>query len=211
MNQGFATYLYTDTTHSPAHAYLLPIVDRALAEMAASTVFDLGCGNGSVVKHLSKSFNVVGVDYSVSGIAQAQDAFPGLRIEHRSAYEDLAAEFGQFDAVVSLEVVEHLFDPRMFTRRIFDLVRPGGGLIISTPFHGYWKNIALALIGSMDAHSTALWDGGHIKFWSVRTLRALLVEAGFVDILFKRAGRIPPLAKSMVAIARRPAQVAAAP
>jgi 2-polyprenyl-3-methyl-5-hydroxy-6-metoxy-1,4-benzoquinol methylase len=205
MNQGFASYVYTAPAHAHTHSYLLPIVDRALAEMAAKTVFDLGCGNGSVAKHLSKSFNVVGVDYSISGIAQAQAAFPGLRLEHRSAYEDLAAEFGQFDAVVSLEVVEHLFDPRTFTRRVFDLVRPGGGIIISTPFHGYWKNIALALTGKMDAHFAALWDGGHIKFWSMRTLRTLLVEAGFVNILFKRAGRIPPLAKSMVAIARRPA------
>jgi 2-polyprenyl-3-methyl-5-hydroxy-6-metoxy-1,4-benzoquinol methylase len=205
MNQGFATYVYTDTAHAHTHSYLLPIVDRALAEMAAKTVFDLGCGNGAVAKYLSKSFDVVGIDYSASGIAQAQAAFAGLRLEHRSAYEDLAAEFGQFDAVVSLEVVEHLFDPRAFTRRIFDLVRPGGGIIISTPFHGYWKNIALALTGKMDAHFTALWDGGHIKFWSARTLRTLLVEAGFVSIRFKCAGRIPPLAKSIVAIARRPA------
>jgi 2-polyprenyl-3-methyl-5-hydroxy-6-metoxy-1,4-benzoquinol methylase len=205
MNQGFSGYIYTDAAPAHTHSYLLPIVDRALAEMAAKSVFDLGCGNGSVVKRLSKSFEVIGVDYSASGIAEARAAFPGLRFEHRSAYEDLAAEFGQFDAVVSLEVVEHLFDPRTFARRIFDLLRPGGGAVISTPFHGYWKNIALASTGKMDAHFTALWDGGHIKFWSVRTLRMLLEEAGFVDIRFKRAGRIRALAKSMIAIARRPA------
>src|SRR6266404_1324960 len=108
MNQGFANYVYTDTAHAHTHAYLLPIIDRALAEMAAKTVFELGCGNGSVAKHLSKSFDIVGIDYSASGIAHARAAFPEVRLEHRSAYEDLAAEFGQFDAVVSLEVVEHL-------------------------------------------------------------------------------------------------------
>jgi 2-polyprenyl-6-hydroxyphenyl methylase/3-demethylubiquinone-9 3-methyltransferase len=37
--------------------------------------------------------------------------------------------------------------------------------VISTPFHGYWKNIALAVSGKFDDHFTALWNGGHIKFF----------------------------------------------
>jgi 2-polyprenyl-6-hydroxyphenyl methylase/3-demethylubiquinone-9 3-methyltransferase len=52
----------------------------------------------------------------------------------------------------------------------------------------------------MDAHFTALWDHGHVKFWSIATLG----EAGFVDIRFDRVGRVPALAKSMIAMARRP-------
>jgi 2-polyprenyl-6-hydroxyphenyl methylase/3-demethylubiquinone-9 3-methyltransferase len=55
----------------------------------------------------------------------------------------------------------------------------------------------------MDAHFTALWDNGHIKFWSQNTLKQLLLEAGFVDIRFNRVGRIGPLAKSMIAIAKK--------
>lgn len=55
----------------------------------------------------------------------------------------------------------------------------------------------------MDAHFTALWDGGHIKFWSIATLGALLEEAGFTDLRFERVGRIPALAKSMICAARR--------
>lgn len=56
----------------------------------------------------------------------------------------------------------------------------------------------------MDAHFTALWDHGHIKFWSMKTLTLLLEEAGFRDIRFERLGRIPALAKSMVAVVRKP-------
>jgi 2-polyprenyl-6-hydroxyphenyl methylase/3-demethylubiquinone-9 3-methyltransferase len=55
----------------------------------------------------------------------------------------------------------------------------------------------------MDMHFTALWEDGHIKFWSIETLSTLLREAGFRDIRFLRVGRIPPLAKSMIAIARK--------
>jgi 2-polyprenyl-6-hydroxyphenyl methylase/3-demethylubiquinone-9 3-methyltransferase len=55
----------------------------------------------------------------------------------------------------------------------------------------------------MDAHFTALWDHGHIKFWSVRTVTALCREAGFLDVSVVRVGRVPPLAKSMIVIARK--------
>jgi 2-polyprenyl-6-hydroxyphenyl methylase/3-demethylubiquinone-9 3-methyltransferase len=75
--------------------------------------------------------------------------------------------------------------------------------IVSTPFHGYWKNLMLAVTGKLDDHFTVLWDGGHIKFWSPRTLRAVLSEAGFQDIRFHRVGRVPLLAKSMMAVFRR--------
>jgi 2-polyprenyl-6-hydroxyphenyl methylase/3-demethylubiquinone-9 3-methyltransferase len=78
-----------------------------------------------------------------------------------------------------------------------------GVAVISTPYHGYWKNLAQALTGKMDGHFTALWDHGHIKFWSMRTLGELLREAGFVDVRFERVGRVPALAKSMVAVARK--------
>ena len=54
-----------------------------------------------------------------------------------------------------------------------------------------------------DAHWTALWDGGHIKFWSQATLKQLLNESGFSSVEFVNVGRIPCLAKSMVAIARK--------
>ena len=63
---------------------------------------------------------------------------------------------------------------------------------------------SLALTGKMDDHFTALWDHGHIKFWSKRTLSMLLEETGFVSVRFELTGRIRPLAKSMIAIARKP-------
>ena len=111
---------------------------------------------------------------------------------------------GRFPVVTSLEVAEHVYAPRHYAATLFDLLEPGGTAIVSTPYHGYWKNLAMALTGKLDAHFTALWDHGHIKFWSIRTLGELLREAGFVDIRFERVGRVPVLAKSMIAVARKP-------
>ncbi len=208
MSDGVPEYPYADANFTDAHAYLLSpvfdLIDRA-TRGTASRIFEIGAGNGVVANALaSKGHEVVGIEHSGSGVENARRAFPALRIEQGSAYDDLQTRFGQFPIVLSLEVVEHLYFPRMFAQRAFEILQPGGTLVVSTPYHGYFKNLALAVTGKLDDHFTALWDGGHIKFWSIRTLRALLEEAGFVDVEFTLVGRIKPLAKSMIAVARRP-------
>lgn len=198
-------YKYDSPELNDSHQYLLPAVRRLVEEIGPKSIFDLGCGNGSVANALANLADIRGVDVSPSAIAEGRRAYPNLDLAERSVYDDLASEYGQFPLVISLEVVEHLYDPRAYVRSLYNLIAPGGYAIVSTPYHGYLKNLALAVTGKLDAHFTALWDGGHIKFWSIRTLGCLLGEAGFQEIRFQRVGRLPPLAKSMIAVARRAA------
>jgi len=107
------------------------------------------------------------------------------------------------DAVISTEVIEHLYDPQAFLRNAYTLLKPEGIFIVTTPYHGYLKNLMLALTGDMDRHFTVLWDHGHIKFWSRKTLEQALRETGFTPIEFTGAGRIPYLWKSMVIKAKK--------
>lgn len=194
------TYRYADAGANTSHEYLLPTVLELLSRNPERKLFEVGCGNGSFAKALeSRGYEVTGIDPSESGIAHA--AHPRLRVG--STADNLAGQYGRFPIVLSLEVVEHCFSPREFARTVHDMVEPGGIAIVSTPFHGYWKNLALAVSGRMDAHFTALWEGGHIKFWSERTLRELLEDAGFAGVEFRRVGRFPALAKSMIAVAHR--------
>ncbi len=203
-------YQYDTHSYSCAHTYLLPTLKSEIAQLGASLhsprrLFDLGCGNGVIAAACAaEGWEVTGVDPSDLGIEQANKGYPHLNLAKGSAYDDLVSTYGRFPIVISLEVVEHCYAPRDYARTLYDLVEPGGTAIISTPYHGYVKNLALAITGKMDAHFTALWDNGHIKFWSIYTLGALLEEAGFKEIRFKRVGRFGPLAKSMFAIARKP-------
>ena len=207
MTDTLAGYRYDDNKLNASHDYLLPAVKAILTHQFPSCqrLFELGCGNGSVANALSAlGIEVTGVDASEEGIAQAHQSYPDLNLHLGSAYDDLRNQYGQFPLVISLEVVEHLYSPRKFATTIYDLLEPGGTAIISTPYHGYWKNLAMAITGTMDAHFTALWDHGHIKFWSIQTLTALLNEAGFRNIISHKVGRVPILGKSMIAIARKP-------
>ena len=201
-------YAYEDGDLNPSHEYLVPSLLEILGSLHIphdrNHIFELGCGNGAVAEVLTRhGYQLTGVDVSVQGVEQAQRRHSNLSLQLGSAYDRLADTYGRFPVVISLEVVEHLYDPRMFARTLFDLVEPSGTAIVSTPYHGYWKNLALALTGRLDHHFTALWDHGHIKFWSMTTLRQLLQEAGFHSITFRRVGRVPALAKSMIAIATK--------
>lgn len=104
----------------------------------------------------------------------------------------------QFDAVVSVEVIEHLLLPRMLMQNAMRALRPGGLLILSTPYHGYWKNLALAITNGFDAHWHPLRDYGHVKFFSKQTLVQLVQEYQLEEIQFETAGRISLLANSMI-------------
>lgn len=201
-------YMWSEEGKTNAHGFLIPIVEKEIADLAMSSssrrLFDAGCGNGYFSKYISKKgWEVIGIDKSESGIREAKKSGSSCSFFVRSAYEDLSEEFGKFDIVVSLEVIEHLYDPRTFVKQLAKLVDHDGHIIISTPYHGYLKNLVMALAGKLDGHFTALWDNGHIKFWSRRTLRILLEEQGIIIKKFRYAGRIRQLAKSMVLVCQR--------
>ena len=200
-----AGYRWNSVGPTCAHPYLWPAVRRILADGVAGgrarRVFDLGCGNGATARALAADgWEVAGIDPSQEGVAHARAS--GLDLRVGSAYDDLATEFGRWPFVLCLEVVEHVYFPHRLARTLFELCEPGALAIVSTPYHGYWKNLALSLVpGAWDRHHHPLSDHGHIKFWSERTLRALLLQAGFKGVRFNRLGRIPALAKSMIAVA----------
>lgn len=195
------------------HAYLIPVIERAIFDyrmrenrLGKLRVFDAGCGNGFLVgRFLDCGFIVAGCDESKSAIQCARASHASGRFEVLSVYDDIAEIFDrEWDIVVASEVIEHLCSPALFVQRVRDLLKPGGLFIISTPYHGYLKNMALAVTGAFDHHFTALWEGGHIKFWSYKTLSILLREHGFVEPRFFGAGRLPFLWKSMVVTALKP-------
>ena len=191
---------WDESGNTESHRYLLPTTFQWLASKGARSVLDLGCGNGSVTALLAaKGYAVQGCDASASGLAIARKAAPGVNFFQHDLANPLPAEHtGHYDAVVSLEVIEHLLLPRILLNSAWQALRPGGLFILSTPYHGYLKNLALALTNKFDDHWHPLRDFGHIKFFSQRTLHALLKECGFRVYKSRRVGRIPPFACSLL-------------
>lgn len=199
---------YASSTGSGCHAYILPSFFELIPDLGRNTrVLDVGCGNGAVTAQVARlAGKVVGIDMSESGIELARRNCPTARFEVLPADAHLLGNLGEepFDLVYSLEVVEHLYQVPGFIEGCFAATRKGGTFICSTPYHGYAKNLMIALSDRWDKHHSSGVDGEHIQFFSRKSLSRLLEKAGFGDLKFRGAGRAPYLWKSMLISGRRP-------
>lgn len=201
-------YFYKTAESGHHHHYIFPALKKLLSKIKTNEnrqlrVLDIGCGNGSLSNLIAKEgYEVVGIEESLSGFTTAINSFPECKFIHANLYDIPYSDLGEdFDVVVSAEVIEHLAYPRELIKSAKKCLKSNGVLILTTPYHGYVKNLALALTGKMDNHFTVLWDGGHIKFFSVKTLTKLLITEEFNNYQFEFAGRFPYLWKSMLVLA----------
>lgn len=184
-------------------AYLERSVMQLLDKNQNKIILDLGCGNGWLSRTmLEAGYEVYGIDASPSGIAVAKSFHPDRFFlqDIRSSTLPSPIQHIPFDTIVSTEVIEHLYDPLAFLAFCARILRQktGGELLLSTPYHGYFKNLVISLLGGWDHHFMALQKGEHIKFWSRRTLTQALEHSGFEATNFAGSGRFPYLWKSML-------------
>jgi 2-polyprenyl-6-hydroxyphenyl methylase/3-demethylubiquinone-9 3-methyltransferase len=109
---------------------------RAIRPFAGLRLLDIGCGGGLVSEPLARlGFAVTGIDAgeAMLEVAQGHAAESGVAVDYRRmTAEDLAAAGERFDAVLALEVVEHVAAPELFLAAASGLVAPGGAFIAAT-------------------------------------------------------------------------------
>lgn len=105
-------------------------------------VLDIACGSGYgshfVAKTKKKSISeLVAVDNALEVIDYAAKRYNHPLIEYRvedALDSKLIKKVGMFDTILSFETIEHVPDDRQFLKILFELLNPGGMLVLSTPF-----------------------------------------------------------------------------
>lgn len=201
-------FAYKTSAPLTCDPYVRPVVVRQVERFAPAggRVLDIGCGNGSLAGHLhSLGYAVTGLEPSEEGITIARREYPGCDFHPLGANPESVKRLQAppFDVVVSTEVIEHLYDPSELLAAAYAALKPGGRIVVSTPYHGWLKNTLIAVTNKYDGHVNPLYVGGHIKFFSEQTLGQLFAQAGFASVELRGAGRLPRLWKSMIMTARR--------
>ena len=202
-----------ETAKTGAHDYIVPTLIKIIKRLDIphdSIILDAGCGGGALVSILCSQCDfkkIYGFDASKSGIDLAKKSFPDLadNFHIHSAYDaKLPSNLPQkYDFIISMEVIEHLYSPGGYLKNINFWLKDNGYLVLTTHYHGYLKNIAIAFLNKSDRHYDPLSEGGHIKFFSKKKLCRLLEENGFKPLCFYGSGRLPYLWKSTVVVAQK--------
>ena len=119
------------------------------APLEGLRVLDAGCGGGLVAEPLARlGARVTALDASEDTLrtAKAHSLAQGLDIDYRNALVEQLLEAGEapFDAVLSLEVVEHVAEPEVYLQTCARLVKPGGVFVLST-LNKTLKSLALGV------------------------------------------------------------------
>ena len=151
------------------------------AEGLGGRVLDYGAGTGTLAKLLGEGGRfdaVVGADL----MARPAELPAANEWLSQDLNQPLALPDASFDAVLSVEVIEHLENPRAVARDWFRLLKPGGRLFFTTPNADSWRSLAtLALKGHHQEFTDENYPA-HITALVGADLKRILAEAGFAGI-----------------------------
>jgi ubiquinone/menaquinone biosynthesis C-methylase UbiE len=157
-------------------------------------VLEAGCGSASFTPLLAQiageSGSVIATDVADDQLEKNRREYPGIHFEHADLQQPLRFESDYFDVVWCSEVLEHLYFPHIAVVEFLRVLKPGGQLLVTVPFHGRLKNVIIAM-AKFDHHYDPYYS--HVRFFTRNTLRTVLSRSGFRDIEISTCGLGRPL------------------
>jgi SAM-dependent methyltransferase len=164
-------------------------------------VLDLGCGAGRFVRALQEAgADPVGVELAATTLERARANAPNADLRLVAPDGSLPLNHGEVDLVWCSEVLEHIPDTAHVLLEVRRVLRPGGRLLATVPYHGRIKAAAVALTG-FERHFDP--TGDHLRFYTRRSLHRTLHDAGFDRITTQGWGGPPLLRTGLTARAWR--------
>lgn len=192
----------------------------------SDTVLDIGCGNGHLLYQLRKNHaRLLGLEYSSDRLRQAKKNLDGLPFRGFLGSAERMTEIGSdsIDCIVSADTIEHIPDVYAACDEMFRVLKPGGQIIINTPNIAFIKKRAMLLLGRFPSTSQpneglgsdVLFDGGHLHYFTYRSLRLLLERSGFSvesRIGYGKLGRLHSILPNILSVgvqlvARKPLSI----
>ena len=180
-----------------------PVLRHLIPRESGVVMLDYGCGDGEIIKELraiNAGARYIGVDISKTALAKAQASLPDAVFYQVGDGERVPIPAASVDFIFCSEVIEHLFDVQGFINEMHRVLVPGGQLVLTTPYHGWLKNLAVITF-NFDRHFDP--TRGHVRFFSRASLTRCLQAGGFRVDRVSGIGRRWPLWKSMFVVARK--------
>lgn len=148
------------------------------------SILDVGCGSSATLLWLRQTADKVASYLGVDGNVEGQDSrFENFPISHAFRPVDLDEpwDFGRFDLVSCLEVLEHLVDDRPVFAKLCSQVAPNGRLLVSTPSTPFVARMGKVIPGFDRVSPTQ--DGDHVRMGYTASDFRAMADANDMEIL----------------------------
>lgn len=171
------------------------------SDLSGVRVLDAGAGSGEFIEFFREmGAHTIGMDISATALRRATQRIGDAQLIQTSLDQPLPFRDDSFDVIWCSEVIEHIFDSSLAFREMSRVLRPGGQILLTTPYHGFLKNVVIAAV-AFERHFDV--TGPHIRFFTVGSIQRLLSIVGCKLEDVKRIGRLPLLGKCMFFSARK--------
>ncbi len=171
-----------------AHSILMRLVPPN------SRVLELGCASGYLSGCMEQTLGcrVTGLEYDPNA---AQIAAPRCSEVHTVDLNDPAAldaarASAPYDVLFAAAVLEHLYHPEALLKRALELLTPNARVIVSLPNIAHWSIRLKLLAGRFDYEDYGIMDRTHVRFYTMRTAKAMLESEGYCVDGFHIAGSL---------------------
>ena len=208
--EGRSNYSAASIGYTP---HFLRFMDAGLAAVRAAggrervRALEVGCGDGFFTGQLAdRGCEATGIDLSPVGVEAARRQYPGATFRVHDLTRPLPFDDASFDFVWCSEVLEHLFAPLAVLEEVRRVLRPGGRLHATVPYHGLLKNVGIALL-AFESHYDPTYP--HIRFFTKKSLGRLAERAGLavesIGSCGSNLGWRDRVVKTNILLAARPA------
>lgn len=168
-----------------------------------AVILDFGCGDGGIIKEMrfiNPKAKYIGFDVSDVALEKASASLPGAEFHKIVDGEPFPIEDEQVDFIFSSEVIEHVYDTENAFSEMARILRPGSCLLITTPYHGFLKNLLIVFF-AFDRHFNL--TGPHVRFFLRRSLLTCLRKVGLEPLAYGHFGRFWPIQHCIFVLAKK--------
>jgi len=190
-NRSHRTFQPEKTCYTAQRAEIVQLIPQE-----AKRILDIGCGRGYLGRTLKavRSLEIVGVELNP---AMAEEASTYLDQVFTADVETFALPYPPeaFDCIIMADILEHLVDPWQTLARYVPFLSPDGVLVLSLPNVQHYRVIGHLILGEWEYQESGILDSGHLRFFTLKSLRTLLKSANLEPFRIERIYRARPIAR----------------
>lgn len=183
--------------------YKWPVIKNFIPTKPGLIILDYGAGSGLIMAEMKKinpESKYIGADVSAKALSFARKMHKKSKFLLVKDGGKIPLKNNSIDFILAADVIEHAFYTQELLNEFNRILKPGGSVLISTPYHGLIKNIVISIVGFEKVFNPV---EAHIRFFTKKSLYDLLSKAKLSPTKFGFFGRFYPISRGMYVLAHK--------